>query len=277
MWSLAYQNRSACFNRRVTNTDPHQTTNVAWTSGWHHQSMCRVPRIPSFIRWIGHSTNPIDHERLYYSIIRQYRTRCWLYTQNHPTRRWPRLRIHSLQRYIYDGTCILRARLTKSTTLAGRGRSAAIAICYLLRVYQLNPSEAQETLLRCRPQVCFACKWVMDNWLMDDNGRLIRIYFKRMKCECITRISLLSPNQEEYHVYLVPFNPCPFFLLYSLQVIIYSPMDCSIIIGCLWWWICMHDFQDQHLCFFRSILEQVIVWSLGALIVKLNWFCTMVK
>ncbi|CDS03063.1 hypothetical protein LRAMOSA00465 [Lichtheimia ramosa] len=36
---------------------------------------------------------------------------------------------------------------------AGRGRSAAIAICYLLRVYQLNPSEAQETLLRCRPQV----------------------------------------------------------------------------------------------------------------------------
>ncbi|KAI7858086.1 protein-tyrosine phosphatase-like protein [Circinella umbellata] len=36
---------------------------------------------------------------------------------------------------------------------AGRGRSAVIAICYLLRMYLLRPSEAQDILLRCRPQV----------------------------------------------------------------------------------------------------------------------------
>ncbi|KAI9470427.1 protein-tyrosine phosphatase-like protein [Zychaea mexicana] len=36
---------------------------------------------------------------------------------------------------------------------AGRGRSAAIALCYLLRMYLLSPAEAQDILLRCRPQV----------------------------------------------------------------------------------------------------------------------------
>ncbi|OAD79794.1 hypothetical protein PHYBLDRAFT_92843, partial [Phycomyces blakesleeanus NRRL 1555(-)] len=36
---------------------------------------------------------------------------------------------------------------------AGRGRSAVIALCYLLRVYRLTPVEAQEVLLVCRPQV----------------------------------------------------------------------------------------------------------------------------
>lgn len=37
--------------------------------------------------------------------------------------------------------------------LAGRGRSAAIAICYLLRTYDLNLSECQSLLLDKRPQV----------------------------------------------------------------------------------------------------------------------------
>ncbi|KAI9260499.1 protein-tyrosine phosphatase-like protein [Phascolomyces articulosus] len=36
---------------------------------------------------------------------------------------------------------------------AGRGRSAIVALCYLLRMYLLTPSEAQAILLRCRPQV----------------------------------------------------------------------------------------------------------------------------
>ncbi|KAI8139056.1 protein-tyrosine phosphatase-like protein [Fennellomyces sp. T-0311] len=36
---------------------------------------------------------------------------------------------------------------------AGRGRSGVIALCYLLRMYLLSPAEAQEILLRCRPQV----------------------------------------------------------------------------------------------------------------------------
>ncbi|KAI9322418.1 protein-tyrosine phosphatase-like protein [Dichotomocladium elegans] len=36
---------------------------------------------------------------------------------------------------------------------AGRGRSAAIALCYLLRMYQLSPAQAQEVLLERRPQV----------------------------------------------------------------------------------------------------------------------------
>ncbi|KAI8885545.1 phosphatases II, partial [Backusella circina FSU 941] len=36
---------------------------------------------------------------------------------------------------------------------AGRGRSAAIALCYLMRVYQLNLSEGQEVLMRKRVQV----------------------------------------------------------------------------------------------------------------------------
>ncbi|CAO3657932.1 unnamed protein product [Rhizopus stolonifer] len=36
---------------------------------------------------------------------------------------------------------------------AGRGRSAAIAMCYLLTRYQLNPAQAQAILLSKRPQV----------------------------------------------------------------------------------------------------------------------------
>lgn len=37
--------------------------------------------------------------------------------------------------------------------LAGRGRSAAIAMCYLLTRYQLNPAQAQAILLSKRSQV----------------------------------------------------------------------------------------------------------------------------
>lgn len=37
--------------------------------------------------------------------------------------------------------------------IAGRGRSAAIAICYLLRTYDLNLNECQSLLIEKRPQV----------------------------------------------------------------------------------------------------------------------------
>ncbi|KAF7731797.1 hypothetical protein EC973_008312 [Apophysomyces ossiformis] len=36
---------------------------------------------------------------------------------------------------------------------AGRGRSAIVALCYLLRTYKLNPQQAQQILLEHRPQV----------------------------------------------------------------------------------------------------------------------------
>lgn len=39
--------------------------------------------------------------------------------------------------------------------IAGRGRSAAIALCYLLATYQLDPFEAQKVLNKRRPQVFY--------------------------------------------------------------------------------------------------------------------------
>ncbi|KAH8548309.1 protein-tyrosine phosphatase-like protein [Umbelopsis sp. PMI_123] len=36
---------------------------------------------------------------------------------------------------------------------AGRGRSAALGLCYLIRRYQLNPQQAQDILLKARTQV----------------------------------------------------------------------------------------------------------------------------
>lgn len=36
---------------------------------------------------------------------------------------------------------------------AGKGRSAAIALCYLLTIYELDLIQAQKELLKKRPQV----------------------------------------------------------------------------------------------------------------------------
>ncbi|KAI8576935.1 hypothetical protein K450DRAFT_254298 [Umbelopsis ramanniana AG] len=36
---------------------------------------------------------------------------------------------------------------------AGRGRSAALGLCYLIRRYQLNPQQAQSVLIKARAQV----------------------------------------------------------------------------------------------------------------------------
>jgi atypical dual specificity phosphatase len=56
---------------------------------------------------------------------------------------------------------------------AGRGRSAAIALCYLLRRYQLNPHDAQRVLNKARAQV--------DKELYTTEQ--IRIYYKSVVME----------------------------------------------------------------------------------------------
>ncbi|ORY98546.1 protein-tyrosine phosphatase-like protein [Syncephalastrum racemosum] len=67
---------------------------------------------------------------------------------------------------------------------AGRGRSAAFAICYLLRRYRLNPPEAQNILLHCRPQVdkdLFQADeirmYYKDLISLAESGRITRIPF----------------------------------------------------------------------------------------------------
>ncbi|KAI9267067.1 protein-tyrosine phosphatase-like protein [Helicostylum pulchrum] len=56
----------------------------------------------------------------------------------------------------------LKQQLPKSSIYlhckAGRGRSAAIAICYLLRTYQLDLSQSQQILLKKRHQVSYTYK-----------------------------------------------------------------------------------------------------------------------
>lgn len=54
--------------------------------------------------------------------------------------------------------CILLSKREFLMYLAGRGRSAAIALCYLLRNYTLNLNEAQKLLLAKRQQVLLAVK-----------------------------------------------------------------------------------------------------------------------
>ncbi|CAM0137284.1 unnamed protein product [Umbelopsis sp. WA50703] len=70
---------------------------------------------------------------------------------------------------------------------AGRGRSAAIALCYLLRRYQLNPHDAQRVLNKARAQV--------DKELYTTEQ--IRIYYKSVVMENetgkITRIPYTYP------------------------------------------------------------------------------------
>ncbi|KAI8378031.1 protein-tyrosine phosphatase-like protein [Radiomyces spectabilis] len=53
---------------------------------------------------------------------------------------------------------------------AGRGRSAAVAICYLLRMYKITPLQAQQILLQRRPQV--------DKDLFQTDE--VRMYYKEM-------------------------------------------------------------------------------------------------
>ncbi|KAI9026531.1 protein-tyrosine phosphatase-like protein [Phycomyces nitens] len=65
---------------------------------------------------------------------------------------------------------------------AGRGRSAVIALCYLLRVYRLTPVEAQQVLLVCRPQVdkCIYLEGQVREYYKEmlsqtDSGKFVRV------------------------------------------------------------------------------------------------------
>lgn len=91
---------------------------------------------------------------------------------------------------------------------------------------------------------------------MNDNGRLTRIYFKRMKCECITRISFLWPNQEEYHVYLVPFSSSPLFIIHLTTSNTYRIVHL------------LSDVYDGYACTMSLFLGSILEHVMGALLVR---------